>query len=385
MMNTAKQPDINKISEILAAADAAEKAKNYPLVLPELEAFLDPLTAEQYKELENGIVEDGVKDALLVWKDHNTIVDGHNRLSIIKKHGLAYKVEEKEFADLDAVKRWMIRNQLGRRNLTKERFTYYIGVLYNSTKQDRNAAREENPDGKATSEIIGEQFGVAEKTVRRAGETAAGIDRIAKIKGALAKAQILDGKSDLTREDLKVIGEIKDDKVAEKVINKLEDQKVAAKAAPKPAAPKPVPKPTGLTYPVIFMKPELDTLSPSKVGKPPLAKEGIVYMAVSDENLGKAFKLLDDWDLNYEATFVFSGTKPYDGVMTKIAHTFMVLATRGHLAGPKAGKEKNSSITVQGDPEPMMMKIIEAYHGEGKKLDMRAGAKASKDWSVLEN
>ena len=177
----------------------------------------------------------------------------------------------------------------------------------------------------------------------------------------------------------------KDDKIAEKVINRLEDQKAAAKAAPKPSTPKTTtpPKNAGLTFPVIFMKPELDTLSPSKIGKPPLAKEGIVYMSVTDENLGKAFKLLDEWDLNYEATFVFTGTKPYDGVMTKIAHTFMVLATRGHLAGPKAGKEKNSAITVSGDPEAMMIKIIEAYHGDVKKLDLRKDAKASKDWSVL--
>ena len=391
MTNTAKQPDMNKIADVIAAADAAEqlKQKDYPTIIPELEELLDPLTPEQFKELEAGILEDGIKDKIVVWKEQNVLVDGHNRLAIAAKHKLPFQKEEKSFADLAAVKRWMIRNQLGRRNLTKDRFTYFLGTLYNQTKQDPSEARKATEDGKTTSEVIGEQFGVAEKTVRRAGEVAKGIDRLAAIKGRLAKATALDGKSDLTKDDLATIGKIEDDKIAEKVINKLEAQKQAAKVQKK-AAPAPAPKaplPQAVTYPVVFAKPEFNLLKPVKNERPPLAKEAIVYMVVADENLGHAMALIHEWGLVYEATFVFhhNGQGAYDGVFSKIAHTFMIVATKGHLAGPKAGKEKNSVLIVNGDAEGPMVKIIEAYHGDQKKLDMRPGAKASKDWAVLDD
>lgn len=374
------QPDMNKIADIIAAADAAEKLANL-IILPELEELLDPLTDEQFRELEHSIKEDGIKDPILVWEERGIIVDGHNRYTIAKRHNLPTPTRSKSFADISAVKRWMIRNQLGRRNLTKDRFIYFLGTLYNEIKQDPTEARKPTEDGKTTSEVLGEQFGVSEKTVRRAGETAKGIDRLAAIKGKLAKAVTLQGKSPLTQEDLATIGKIESDTIAEKVINKL----TAPKPAPTPAQ-KTTPaaaKPAGFNYPVVFMKPNFDSMNSTKNERPPLAKEAIVYMVVADENLGAAFALIDEWSLTYEASFVFHGTQTYDGVLSKIAHTFMLCATKGHVAGPKAGKEKNSVLTVNGDVEGPMMKIIEAYHGDEKKLDARPNAKASKDWAIL--
>lgn len=369
---------MNKIADIIAAADAAAKVAELNII-PELEDLLDPLTDEQFKELEASIKEDGIKDPILVWEERGVIVDGHNRYTIAKRHNLEVPTRTKSFTDISAVKRWMIRNQLGRRNLTKDRFIYFLGTLYNEIKQDPNEARTPTEDGKTTSEVLGEQFGVSEKTVRRAGETAKGIDRIAAIKGKIAKATALDGKSPLTQEDLAHIGKIQSDTIAEKVINTLITKPAVKKTTP---AATPAQKPAGFMYPVVFVKPQFDTLTTTKNERPPLAKEAIVYMCVADENLGHAFALIEEWGLTYEASFVFHGTQTYDGVLSKIAHTFMLCATKGHIAGPKAGKEKNSTMTVNGDVEGPMIKIIEAYHGDQKKLDMRPNAKANKDWAV---
>ena len=391
MTDTAKkQPDLNKIGNILANADEA-KAKGrvledtVPDVDLDFEVLLDPLTDEQFVELEKSILEEGVREPILVWKEKNKVVDGHNRLTIALKHKLPFKKQYKSFTDEAAVKMWMIRNQLGRRNLTKDRMTYFLGVLYNSTKQDPKAQRQATEDGKTTSEVIGETYGVAEKTVRRAGEVAQGVDRLGQIKGKLAKANVLDGKSKLTQEDLSVIGKIKDDKIAEKVIDRR-IQEAEAPAPKKTSSPRnqpTTPKPSGFQFSVVFMEPDFESLS-GVMTPPPVAKEALVYVSVRDEYLGRMILLAKEWGLEYEGSFVFSGIKPYDGVFTKIGHHFMVIFAKGHMAGPKAGKEKASAITVTGEPQPMMIKIIEAYHADQKKLDMRPGAKASKDWSVIE-
>ena len=77
--------------------------------------LIPPLTEEEYRGLEASIVAEGCRDALIAWKD--TLVDGHNRFKICTEHGIAFQVLQKDFADRDAVKLWMLGNQLGRRNL----------------------------------------------------------------------------------------------------------------------------------------------------------------------------------------------------------------------------------------------------------------------------
>ena len=61
------------------------------------------------------IQSEGVRDPIVVWKGHNTVVDGHNRLKITKELGIPCPQVERSFADEAEVKTWIIRNQLGRR------------------------------------------------------------------------------------------------------------------------------------------------------------------------------------------------------------------------------------------------------------------------------
>ena len=77
--------------------------------------LIPPLTADERKQLEENILKDGVRDPLVVWE--GTLVDGHNRYEIARKHGLEYRVVEKEFRDEDEATLWIIDNQFGRRNL----------------------------------------------------------------------------------------------------------------------------------------------------------------------------------------------------------------------------------------------------------------------------
>lgn len=89
----------------------------------EFRTLIPPLTAEEFSQLEANCLENGIQDSLKTWD--GILIDGHNRYEIAEKHGLEYKTEEMEFSSRDDVKLWIIKNQLGRRNLS----TYDRSVL----------------------------------------------------------------------------------------------------------------------------------------------------------------------------------------------------------------------------------------------------------------
>lgn len=81
----------------------------------EFKQLIHPLTAEEYAGLEKSILEEGCRDALVLWG--NVLIDGHNRYEICMKHGIPFETVKKEFSGKDEAIRWIILNQFGRRNL----------------------------------------------------------------------------------------------------------------------------------------------------------------------------------------------------------------------------------------------------------------------------
>jgi hypothetical protein len=94
------------------------------VVNEELQAYIDPLTAEEYEALERSILAEGCRDALVLWGD--VLVDGHNRYGICRKHGLPFQtVQNTRFQSLEDVYLWMIDQHLGRRSISE----FQRGVL----------------------------------------------------------------------------------------------------------------------------------------------------------------------------------------------------------------------------------------------------------------
>lgn len=84
---------------------------------PELNDVLPELSEEDYTALEKSLLSDGYKGApIMVWGD--VIVDGHNRYEICNKHHIPYEVKKIDFENKEEAIRWMVRQQLGRRNLS---------------------------------------------------------------------------------------------------------------------------------------------------------------------------------------------------------------------------------------------------------------------------
>ena len=86
-------------------------------VNPDLKAYIDPLTPDEFDALERSILTEGCRDALVLWGD--VLVDGHNRYGICQQHGLPFQtVQNTRFQSMEDVHLWMIDQHLGRRSVS---------------------------------------------------------------------------------------------------------------------------------------------------------------------------------------------------------------------------------------------------------------------------
>lgn len=113
----------------------------------EFKRLIPALSNEEFTQLERNILQDGIRDAIVVWND--TIIDGHNRFAIAQKHGLEFRTESKQFDTEGDVKEWMIMHQFGRRNLS----SYQRSVLALQLEDVFKAKAKEN------LVLSGENFG----------------------------------------------------------------------------------------------------------------------------------------------------------------------------------------------------------------------------------
>lgn len=82
---------------------------------PEFKSLIPPLTTEEYAGLEKSLLEEGCRDALVLWGD--ILIDGHNRYEICTKYHIPYETVQRDFDSRKSAIEWIILNQFGRRNL----------------------------------------------------------------------------------------------------------------------------------------------------------------------------------------------------------------------------------------------------------------------------
>jgi len=156
----------------------------------EYQALIPPLSTEEFAQLESNILRDGCLYPIVTWEE--TIIDGHNRYSICKKHDLPFKIITMEFANRDEAMDWMDTNQLGRRNISPVDFKLALGRRYNRTKKNQGGdytsqeAKDQNDLKLNTAAKLATQHGVSEATVKRAGKLAEAVEAHPEIKQAIA-------------------------------------------------------------------------------------------------------------------------------------------------------------------------------------------------------
>jgi hypothetical protein len=167
----------------------------------EFKKLIPVLTEEEFKQLEDNCLRDGILTPIYLWNDF--IIDGHNRYQIAMQHQLKFECLDFDFADEFEVKDWMLTNQLGRRNITKEQKDYLIGKRYENEKNKlgRPVNKEDKMSPLRTAEKIAEEVGVSDKQVKRNEEYAKGVDKL----NEELKQKVLQGKSDVNKSDIQLI------------------------------------------------------------------------------------------------------------------------------------------------------------------------------------
>ena len=176
----------------------------------EFSAQILPLSFEELQQLEMNMIRDGkLTDPIIVW--NKTILDGHNRYNILRKHSfIEYEIKEMEFSSRQEALIWICNHQLGRRNLTPERRKYLIGTRYEAEKQvsqnrgnqytsaKKNATDQNDPcQNKSGSHItrqrIANETGTSEGYVQRAEKYMNGVEAADEAAPG-AREEILNGK-----------------------------------------------------------------------------------------------------------------------------------------------------------------------------------------------
>lgn len=83
----------------------------------DFETYWPALPDEKLVVLEDSILRDGLRENLVVWKEKNVLLDGHQRKRICDKHGIDIggKVTYLSFPDSVHAKHWVQTAQVGRR------------------------------------------------------------------------------------------------------------------------------------------------------------------------------------------------------------------------------------------------------------------------------
>ena len=194
-------------------------------VLPELKSLIPSLQDSEFKQLEANIRKDGCREPLLIWQttqeiiDYsdsnqpvNVLVDGHNRFSICRENNIDFKIILREFPNLQAVRDFMIDNQLGRRNLTPEQTSYLRGLKYRNERQaagrpmhNENKGEQEKLEiekSQRTQDRLAKEFNVSPRTIHRDREYSEGIDKLTPD----LKQEVLKGKQKVSKDLIRAIG-----------------------------------------------------------------------------------------------------------------------------------------------------------------------------------
>lgn len=211
---------------------------------PEFQSLIPPLTDKEYRQLEENILADGCRDALVLWGE--TLIDGHNRYRICTGHGLEYRTVLKEFSSREDAIVWICKNQSGRRNLTQEQMAYLRGRQYEAEKQVQGtnnqyvgkSEKAQKEPFQSTACRIASEHGVGRETIKRDAKFARAVDAIAETAPDI-KDQILSGKLRAKKKDIITIAD-KPKQERETIIERIQrgaTTKEAIEAAPEPESP----------------------------------------------------------------------------------------------------------------------------------------------------
>ncbi len=343
-----------------------------PQVDPEFRARIPALRPEEREQLRDNLLRDGCRDPLVVWQEKKLILDGHNRFEICREERIPYDVVGISLADRSAAFDWIDTNQLGRRNLTAEQFSLFLGRHYNRVKAAHGGDRRSSPqveDSKPkTAERLASQYGVSRATVERAAKFAEAVDSDPELADT-----VMSGGS--------AKGALRERKRAER------NARLAEKA-------KPLAGPT--RYPILYADPpwryeyapsksravenQYPTLSTEEVCALPVAdlatEDAVLFLWATSPKLEEAFSVIRAWGFGYRTCAVWDKQKTGMGYYFRQNHELLLVATRGSPPAPppeaRAGSVVAAPRRAHSEKPETFYGLIEAMYPDLPRIELFA-------------
>ena len=390
------------------------------IILPEIKSRLFPLREEELRELERSILEEGIRDPLVVWRRGGQLilVDGHHRYEIAKKYGLKFQIVERRFESLDEVLIWVDRNQLGRRNLTDEQRAVIMGRLYKTAKQnptlnlkqfqkdngDRGLKLSPRGGSHATAKAIAEQVGVGQATVRRAEKFADAVEALQEVSPQAAervlRGEVRDALTELPKvpkEALSFVAQkIEEGKrVIKEILREWRYQQLEAPPLPKEK------------FDVIYADPPWEyefsvsesceienqyptmTLDELKRLEIPAADNAVLFLWAPPPKLPEALEVMRAWGFRYVTCAVWDKEKIGMGYWFRQQHELLLVGVKGNFSPPPPDKRFPSVIrsprTEHSRKPEVVYELIEAMFPNARLLELFARRNDRPRWTVWGN
>jgi len=374
----------------------------------EFKELIPALSQEEFNQLEQNILSEGCRDPLVLWND--TLIDGHNRYEICKKCQLQFTI--KRFTDIDFktkhdVKKWIINNQFGRRNIsayTRSKLALELKEVYAKEAKERQLKGKKTNDDLVQNSVQGQEpKKTVEKIAKRAEVSRDTIAKVEKIEKAKEEGKI-DEKTykDLQTGDTsinKVFTDLKKEEKKQEFKEIIEKQKQDIEKEN-------IEKPSDL-FDVIVIDPpwnygrqyDPDT---SRVANPypemkqeelkqlyiPAKENCVMFLWTTHQFIWNAKELLEHWNFDYKYMLVWDKEKMGMGSNVRMQCEFCLVAFKGN---PFYNRDNCKSIRdIIKEPRKEHSRKPGAFYEivekltTGNKIDMFA-RQERKDWTVYGN
>lgn len=311
----------------------------------EFKKLIPSLTTEEFKQLEENCLNEGIREAILTW--NGFIIDGHNRYEIATKWNLDFQTKSKHFASEQEVKEWMILNQFGRRNLSN----YQRSVLALQLEDVFKEKAKEN-QGLRTDICQKSDKSITPIDTKKEVAKVANVshDTIAKVKVIEAKAPIevkeklATGEvsinqvyQEIKKEEKKVERDKKIEEVKAKIEEEnlvIEDKKYHVIAIDPPWAYEEKGGFSSADYDSESNRGAVDyptmTVEQIKKIELPEAEDCVLFLWTTHAFLRDSFEILEQWGYKYKATLVWDKVKMGIGRTVRMQVEFCLIGVKGN-------------------------------------------------------
>lgn len=360
----------------------------------EFKKLIPALTQDEFKQLEENILSEGIRDKIITWNDF--IIDGHNRYEIATRHKLKFETESKEFESENDVREWMINNQFGRRNLSN----YQRSVLALELESVFSArAKEKQKEGggavrqKSDKAVVDTKKEVA-KVAKVSHDTIAKVKVIEAKATPEVKAQLSTGEVSINQAYQEIKKEEKLDNIREKKKEYQQRIETVSNNEFKIDIFN-----TKNKFRIIYADPawsyndkcegggvqsggvamrHYDTMTINDICSLPVKniseKDSVLFLWVTSPLLQDAFKVIEAWGFKYKTSFVWDKVKHNMGHYNSVRHEMLLIATKGSctpdnktLYDSVQSIEKNDN---HSEKPIEFLNIIDDLYNYGNKLEM---------------